>query len=80
MELAWAVLLMDVIILLTGVITAQYVGRPALRLAAAFAILVSLTMTVLAAANLLLIGAARLGRRRALSASAEPHSSSSTRT
>ena len=36
-ELAWVVLLIDVIVLLTGLLIATYVGRPALLLAGAFA-------------------------------------------
>lgn len=67
-ELAWVVLLMDVIVLLAGSLAAVYVGRPALLLAGAFAALVTLTMAALAIANLLLIGALRLrdGRAKAL--------------
>lgn len=66
LELAWVVLFLDGITLLTGVLVAGYVGRMALLLAAAFAVLVTLTMAVAAAANLLVIWALRLrdGRRR----------------
>lgn len=69
LELAWVVLFLDVITLLTGVLVAGYVGRPALLLAAAFTALITLTMGVAAGANLLVIGALRLrGRRRRVQA------------
>jgi hypothetical protein len=66
-ELAWAVLLIDVIVLLTGVLMAAYVGRPAFLLATGFAVLVTLTMAVIAIGNLAVIGVLRLRdhRRRA---------------
>lgn len=64
-ELAWVVLLIDVIVLLTGLLIATYVGRMALLLAGVFAVLITLAMAMLAFANLLLIGALRLRDRRA---------------
>lgn len=64
-ELAWVVLLIDVIVLLTGSLIATYIGRMALVLSGAFAALITLTMATLALANLLLIGALRLRDRRA---------------
>lgn len=71
LELAWGVLFLDLISLLSGALVARYVGREALLLAAAFAALVTATMTAAASANLLVIGALRLrdrGRRaRAIS-------------
>lgn len=63
-ELAWALLLIDVIVLLTGALLAAYVGRPALLLATALALLVTVTVAVIAGANLLVIGALRLRDRR----------------
>ncbi len=62
-ELAWAVLLLDAITLLTGALVAPYVGRPAVLLAAAFAVLITATLALIAAANLLVIGILRLRRR-----------------
>jgi hypothetical protein len=64
MELAWVVLFLDIITLLTGTLVSGYVGRPALLLAVAFAALVTLTMAAAAGANLLVIGALRLRDRR----------------
>lgn len=64
LELAWVVLFLDVITLLTGALAAGYVGRLAWLLAVAFAVLITLTMAVLVAANLLLIAGLRLRARR----------------
>jgi hypothetical protein len=75
-ELAWAVLLIDVIVLLTGALVAAYAGRPAMLLAAAFALVVTVTMAALAAVNLLLIAVLRprdcRGRAEGLSRSTSP--------
>ncbi|WP_420125572.1 hypothetical protein [Longimicrobium sp.] len=64
LELAWVVLFLNLITLLTGVLVSGYVGRPALLLAVAFAALITLTMATAAAANLLMIGVLRLRDRR----------------
>lgn len=63
-ELAWALLLIDVIVLLTGTLLAAYVGRPALLLATALALVVTATVMAIAGANLLVIAALRLRDRR----------------
>lgn len=66
LELAWVVLFLVLITLLTGVLISGYVGRLALLLAVAFAALIVLTMAGVTVANLLVIGVLRLrdrGRR-----------------
>jgi hypothetical protein len=64
LELAWVVLFVDLITLLTGALISAYMGRTALLLAVAFAALVTLTMATTAAANLLVIAALGVRDRR----------------
>jgi hypothetical protein len=64
LELAWVVLFLAGITLLTGALVARYTGALAVRLSVGFAVLITLTMALLAGANLLVIGVLRLRDRR----------------
>ncbi|HEX8395244.1 MAG TPA: hypothetical protein VF665_23045 [Longimicrobium sp.] len=64
-ELAWAVLLVDLVVGLTAVLMASYLGpQTALLIGGGFAALITLTIGTIAAGNLLVIALVRAVRRR----------------